>query len=517
MRPAFPRRFLAIRLIPGPVARALCSLALPASAPLLAAAASATARPNLLLIFTDQQHARALSAAGNPHLRTPHMDSLARRGVRFTQAYCTSPVCGPSRASMVTGLMPSEAGVDYNDQSLRPHVQTVGELLRTGGYRTVWAGKWHLPESYPQRAAARPERKAIRGFEVLPFWDPQQPRWMLGADTDPPLTDAVVDLLARHDRRQPLFLAVSYHNPHDICFFPRKAGWETETQQELEIRHYGFKHRLPEPIGIHPDKLTSLPPLPANFRRSPDEPEFLTDKRLHHDSYGVETKFAAAFTAREWQAYLNAYYRLTERVDAEIGRLLAAVRRHGYAEHTLIVFTSDHGDGAAAHEWAAKLSLYQESVNVPLIVVPPAGLPAGRVDDRALVSLADLVPTFCDYAGVEPPPRLAGRSLRPVLENPAAPWRDFLVTELADYKPDPSRRGRMVRTAQYKYNHYTTGRNPEQLFDLAADPGETRNLASDPARTATLEEHRRLLRTWVRDRGDTYPPASTSAPSSPPP
>jgi arylsulfatase A-like enzyme len=503
MRPASVRPF--------PAASLLLAFAALANLPSARLAAAAPARPNILLVFTDQQHARAMSAAGNPHLRTPHLDALARRGVRFTQAYCTSPVCGPSRASLVTGLMPSEAGVDYNDQSLRPEVPTVGELLRAAGYRTVWAGKWHLPESYPQRAAAKGARREIRGFEVLPFWDPQQPRWMLGAETDPPLTDAVVDFLARHDRRQPLLLAVSYHNPHDICFFPRKAGWETDTVKELEIRHYGFKHRLPEPIGIHPDQLTDLPPLPANFRRSPDEPEFLTTKRLHHDSYGVETRFAATFTPREWQAYLNAYYRLTERVDAEIGRLLAAVRRHGYDDNTLIVFTSDHGDGAAAHEWAAKLSLYQESVNVPLIVVPPGGRAAGRVDDRALVSLADLVPTFCEVAGITPPPRLAGRSLRPLLTEPAAPWRDFLVTELADYKPDPSRRGRLVRTARYKYNHYTAGRNPEQLFDLAADPGEVRNLAADPAHHASLEEHRRLLRAWVRERGDTYPPAAPAA------
>jgi arylsulfatase A-like enzyme len=192
---------------------------------------------------------------------------------------------------------------------------------------------------------------------------------------------------------------------------------------------------------------------------------------------------------------------------------MAAVRKCGYDDNTLVVFTSDHGDGAAAHQWAAKLSLYQESVNVPFIVVYPPRLDAGRVDGRALVSLADLVPTFCDYAGIPTAIRFAGRSLRPVLEHPAAPWRESLVTELADYKPDPARRGRMVRTAGYKYNHYTAGRNNEQLFDLTHDPGEMRNLASDPRHQATLEAHRLLLQAWTRERGDSYPPAT--APSKP--
>jgi arylsulfatase A-like enzyme len=452
-----------------------------------------------------------MSAAGNPHLHTPHLDALARRGVRFTRAYCTSPVCGPSRASIVTGLMPSEAGVDYNGDTLRRDVRTVGELLRDAGYHTVWAGKWHLPESYPQRAAAKPENRRIRGFDVLPFWDPQKKHWMLGAETDPPLTDAVVDFLQRYDRRRPLLLAVSYHNPHDICFFPRKAGWETATEKALEIRYYGFKYPLPPPIGVHPDQLTHLPPLPANFAPSPDEPEFITEKRLRHDTYGVETKFAHAFSDREWQAYLNAYYRLTERVDGEIGRLLEAVRQFGYADDTLVVFTSDHGDGAAAHRWAAKLSLYEESVNVPFLVVDPRAFGRGRVDDRNLVTLADLAPTFCDYAGVSTTIPFAGRSLRPLLTDPAASWREYLVTELADYKPDPSRRGRMVRTAGFKYNQYSTGRNPEQLFDATRDPGEVHNLAGDPGHRSVLEEHRRRLADWNRARRERLP-AERAAP-----
>ncbi|NCB08739.1 MAG: hypothetical protein EOM73_11295 [Bacteroidia bacterium] len=219
--------------------------------------------PNIILIFTDQQNARTMSATGNPHLKTPAMDRLAEQGVLFTQTYCTSPVCGPSRSSIVTGRMPHETGVEWNGQSISDEIPNSGEIFRNAGYQTVWAGKWHLPESYPQRAAAR--QKTIKGFDILPFWNAEQPRWFLGTETDPPLTSAVVNFLKSYDRKKPLFLAVSYHNPHDICMYPRKAGWVTETDSLLEIRHYGFRHKLPDVIGTYPDKIKNLPPLPDNF------------------------------------------------------------------------------------------------------------------------------------------------------------------------------------------------------------------------------------------------------------
>lgn len=125
-------------------------------------------RPHIILIFTDQQNVNAMSAAGNPFLCTPNMDALANDGIRFTNVYCTSPVSGPSRASIVTGLMAREAGVEWNDNSkLGEGIQTVGDLLGENGYRTVWAGKWHIPEIYPQRS--KDSVKYLHGFELLPF------------------------------------------------------------------------------------------------------------------------------------------------------------------------------------------------------------------------------------------------------------------------------------------------------------------------------------------------------------
>jgi arylsulfatase A-like enzyme len=455
-------------------------------------------KPNILLIFTDQQNASMLSAAGNKDLNTPAMDFLANQGMRFSQAYCTSPVCGPARSSIVSGRMPHETGVDWNGQSMKEDVLNTGEIFRSAGYQTVWGGKWHLPESYPYAS-----QKTIRGFDVLPFWDRNEKQWFLGAETDPPLTKAAVNYINNYDKKKPLFLAISYHNPHDICFYPRKAGWVSENDSLLEVRHYGFKHKLPAVVGTHPDHFDDLPSLPFNHEIDPDEPEFITEKRKNHHEYGVETQLAnTEFGEKEWQGYLNAYNKLTELVDIEISQVLDALKSNGMWENTMIVFTSDHGDGAAAHKWAAKLSLYEESSKIPMIVVYPGEIPAGKSNETHPISQIDILPTMLDYAQIEPDVDFTGKSLRTIIEDPTANWRDFVVVELADFKPDPTRKGRMLRKAQYKYNIYSTGE--EQLFNLRTDPGEMQNLNANPEFSEIREDCRNRLKLWAESTNDDF-------------
>ncbi|MBK8505666.1 MAG: sulfatase-like hydrolase/transferase [Saprospiraceae bacterium] len=462
-----------------------------------------TEKPNVLLIFTDQQHVDMMSAIGNPYINTPNMDRIAKRGVLFKQSYCTSPVCGPARSSIITGRMPHETGVEWNGDSMKNDLKNVGQLFRQAGYQTIWGGKWHLPESYPQRPKAR--QKEIVGFDLLPFMAPNPDNWMLGSETDPPLTEAAVKFLSDYKKDQPFFLTVSYHNPHDICFYARKEGWVTEHDSLLNIRHYDFEYQLPDIIGTHPSQYPNLPPLPNNYETDKDEPEFISDKRQYHQEYGLETHLAFnEFNNEEWQGYLNAYHKLTEMVDAEIGKVLDALEANGLEENTIIVFTSDHGDGASAHKWAAKLSLYQEPSTVPLIVSFPQKIAPGQIDNDHLVSQIDIVPTLCDYAGIKTDVTFTGTSLRPILENPEASWRDYLVVELADYKPDQARKGRMVRTANYKFNIYSTGQRNEQLFDLKLDPGETKNLALIPDYQAIRQDHLNFLEKWMSQTNDNF-------------
>jgi arylsulfatase A-like enzyme len=439
---------------------------------------ASSSRPNVLLIMTDQQTVNTMSAAGNLHVRTPAMDSLAGGGVRFEHSYCTSPVCGPSRSSIITGRMPHETGVNWNVDTPRAIIPNVGEIFRAAGYRTIWAGKWHLPRMYPHKFW--PDQSTIQGFELPTFMDFEQPRWDHAEVTDPPLTRWTVDFLNNYESEDPFFLTVSYHDPHDICFYPY----------------------APERFR-DPDEIEELPPLPPNHLAEDQEPEFVQARR-NLGRYGDQLLRARDWEEKRWRSYIYEYYRMVERVDAEIGQVLEALRANGLEENTLILFTSDHGDGVGAHRWVSKLSFYEEPITVPFFVSWKGQIGEEVVDDTHVVSGVDIVPTLCDYAGVPLPPVSRGLSLKRVIEDPTADWREFIVAELADDNVEKDRRGRMVRSAQFKYNLYSHGARNEQLFDLAKDPGEMQNLALDESMREVKLQHREMLRKWLDETQDDF-------------
>ncbi len=433
-------------------------------------------KPNILIILTDQHTNDAISYLGNPNLHTPAMDALARGGVFFTESYCTSPVCGPARSSLITGRMPHETGVVWNSTHIKPVYPTIGQIFQREGYNSVWAGKWHLPQGYP----AQDKMDSVRGFQVLPFQS-LEASWDTGAATDGPIADAAVNYLNTYPKDKPFLLAVSLHNPHDICYVPRRPE-QYATAEQID---------------------TALPRLPPNFEIAADEPQFLQEKRLM-DHYGDELLLTRDYTKEDWRAYLYHYYRFTEMVDREIGKILEALRANGLEENTIIVLTSEHGDGAAAHQWAAKLSFYEEAATVPFIIRWKGHIREGIIDRNQLVSGIDLTPTLCDYAGIKNPPKFTGKSIRPVLEDPYATHREHLVVELADDKQDSTRHARMIRNRRYKYNLYNQGQGNEQLFDLWKDPGETRNLAYQPNYQVIKSELSKALEMWIDKTEDNF-------------
>jgi len=409
-------------------------------------------RPNILFVFTDQQSSCAMSCAGCGDLHTPAMDSLAERGLRFELAYCTEPLCSPSRSSMFTGRMPHETGVLANnlgiDESLRD--RELGWLMSRGGYECLYAGKWHLPSGSLDDG---------HGFE------------MLHPHGDAGLAEACAEYLARpHDR--PFFLVVSFDNPHNICEYAR-------------MQHLPWG---PIPRPASPD---DCPELPANHHPPAREPQAIRiEQRCDAQKYPV-----VDYADDDWRRYRHAYFRLVEKVDGEIGKVLSALGEAGLEDDTIVIFSSDHGDGHGHHQWNQKSVLYEECVRVPLIVCAP-GAEGRRVDDRHLVSNGlDLMPTLCDYAGIEPPDGLPGRSLRPLVDGRTpVDWRDEVLCETVfDGKRGYGTRGWVVRTNRYKYVIYNWGHDREQLFDLKKDPGETLDLAADEAHAEVLQEHRRRL------------------------
>lgn len=429
-------------------------------------------RPNILLLFTDQQTINAMSCTGNRWVNTPHMDEIARSGIRFLDSYCASPICGPSRGSMVTGLPPHMSGVIYNGDPLPKDIPTIGSVLRESGYYTAWTGKWHLPASFIREATDE------WGFHHRAL-SKDVPMVALGDQTDfITATDAEFFLRWQVGKQpKPWFLGVSLHNPHDICYHVMENG------------------------GEYPNKDT-FPPLPRNFEEDPNEPKAVKMRRENRH-YGHEVAMTKDWNDDRWRVYLHTYYHLVTQVDRAVGQILRALDAGGWKENTIVIFTSDHGEGMAAHRWATKLSLYEESAKVPLIIsIPGKGTRRGLVGD-VLASGLDLFPTICDYAGAKAPVT-PGKSLRPAIEGKIDNSEHYVVCELAADKARPEIQGRMVRTKQFKYCAYSPGRPSEQLFNLIEDPGETRNLISDSASTETLQKHRKYLAAWCRKTGDSF-------------
>ena len=259
-------------------------------------------------------------------------------------------------------------------------------------------------------------------------------------------------------------MVASFLQPHDICEWLR-----------LNTRNH---EQLP-----YQELARELPPLPDNFEFGAHEPELLKDLRERGESA------VGTWNERQWRYYLWSYYRHVEMVDGEIGRVLQALDDAGYEQNTLIVFTSDHGEGLAHHQMVRKSSPYDEASRVPLVVSLPGHIPTNRTDTTHLVTGMDITPTLCDYAGINPPNNMRGRSLKPLFEGKSVMWRDYLVTEI------PGNIGRLIRTQRYKYIAYK-GDPVEQLFDMQNDPGETKNLAPSSQYASTLSEHRKLLGDW---------------------
>jgi arylsulfatase A-like enzyme len=293
----------------------------------------------------------------------------------------------------------------------------------------------------------------------------------------------------RKARSGPFLFVASFVNPHNICEWARGQ-------------------QLPDgPIG-EPPPADECPPLAPNHQPPENETDVMS---LMRRSYQASPTFPVSeFDDTKWRQYIWAYYRLIEMVDAHIARILEALRDSGQEENTLVVFTADHGDCHGAHHWNQKTVFYDEASRVPLIVRYP-GVAKPGTSDRLVHTGADLIPTLCDYAGIDVPQGLPGMSLKETAAGGAGEDpREYLVISnkmvqgaaIDGVVPTPS--GRMLRSKRYKYCVYDQGRRRESLVDMQKDPGETVNMAQDDRFAEILEKHRQYLRTWCRETGDPF-------------
>tara|TARA_B100000809_G_C15128636_1_gene527367 strand:- start:305 stop:1738 length:1434 start_codon:yes stop_codon:yes gene_type:complete len=423
-------------------------------------------KPNIVLILTDQHNAKALSSAGNKNLSTPNLDNLAKSGIRFENTYVTFPLCTPSRSSIFTGKRPHSLGVNSNQKSenkLNPTEKenVLGNLLSQAGYDCAYGGKWHAHEH---------SMVTGNGFEfIAPMGD-------IG------LAEKSIEYIkSKKNAEKPFFLVVSFDNPHNICEWARNQ---------------------PLPYGNVPKtSIENTPQLPENFVKANDFPEV-----LNWEQEANKTVYPTAHYSKEdWRQYLYAYYRLVEKVDTEIGKIIKTIEDENIRDNTLIIFTSDHGDGNASHGWNQKTFLYQEAAKVPFIVSYPNKIKKEKKANPVLISNGlDLYPTICDYAGVIIDSKLTGLSLRPIFEKKQKKLdRKFVVVETKfEGKQALGTLGRSVISTKYKYTLYSWGKNREQLFDLEKDPYERKNLRNSKDHLEVLDTYRTHLYQWCKETQD---------------
>jgi uncharacterized sulfatase len=438
-----------------------------------------TERQNVLLIVSDDLNP-SLGCYGHPLVKSPNIDKLAARGVRFERAYCQFPLCNPSRASFLTGLRPNTTGVKENATHFRknvPETVTLPLLFRRHKYFVARVGKlFHYgvpdqigtsglddPVSWTEfvnpRGRDRDDEPQI--FSIRPGTGfGATLSWLAAEGSDADQTDgkgalAAIELLQKH-ANQPFFLGVGFYRPHTPYVAPKKY-FDMYPLDQIAISPSAHGGRDDVPAAA----LTVNPP-----------------------NYGISDDVA--------RQAIQAYYASITFMDAQVGKVLDELDRLGLAGRTVVVFTSDHGYHLGEHGLWQKMSLFEESTHVPLIIAAPGAKANGKACSR-LAELVDIYPTLADLCGLTAPSQLEGQSLRPLLDDPAKPGKEAVFTQVRRGAKDNAFQGYSVRTDRYRYIAWDDGKRGNQLYDHERDPQELHNLAHDPMYGETVAEMKRLL------------------------
>ncbi len=428
----------------------------------LAPALGKSRRPNVLFILPDQLRAQAVGCYGNSEVQTPHVDRLAREGLRFENTLANTPVCCAARAVLLTGQYCHRNGMTANDLRLKESSVTLSSVLRGAGYRTGFVGKWHL-DGGPRLPGFVPPGPRRHGFE---FWaanecSHQHFRNTYFRDTPEPLpvrgfepegwTDLALEFLegSKRDGR-PFFLTVQMGPPHD-------------------------------PYGAPEEYMKRYPVERVTLRKNhPGERAGLAGRKE-----------------------LGAYYAAVTAIDDQVGRMMKALDDAGMAEDTLVLYSSDHGDMLGSQGLPLKRKPWEESIRVPGIVRYPRQVKAGRVS-RALFSHVDFAPTLLRLCGAEAPRGMQGADLSKVVTGRSEQGPDSSFFQIfGPYRAGKVAEGwRGVRTQRYMYARYQA--KPWVLYDLEADPFELRNLAEEPAAAGLVKEMDARLAAWMKRTGDDW-------------
>lgn len=457
---------------------------------------------NVLLIVADDLNTR-LGCYGDPLVRSPNIDRLAARGVRFERAYCQFPLCNPSRSSFLTGLRPDTTRVYENATQFRknvPDAVTLPQTFQEHGYFVARVGKLYhysvpaqigsdgLDDAPSWQRVVNPRGRDVADEDKIVTLRPQNAgatrfggvlSWLAADGSDAEQTDGMTAAAAiqilEENKDRPFFLAVGFFRPHTPYVAPKRY-----------FEHYPTAHiSLPDPDV---EQAKHVPPLALATIR-PEEESMTDDQR---------------------RAAIQAYYASTTFMDAQVGLVLDSLDRLKLAKRTIVVFMSDHGYHLGEKRLWQKMSLFEQSLRVPFIVSVP-GNAANGSSSRRVVQLVDLHRTLADLCGLTPPATVEGHSLQPLLRDPTVAWEHAAISQVSrnvavstfEVKPDAPRgvMGYSVRTERWRFIEWDGGKQGTQLYDHDADPSERRNLAGDPAHTAVIAALQELLANHRAKRG----------------
>ena len=408
---------------------------------------------NVLFIVVDDLN-NTLGTYGHPIVLTPNIDNLAKQGIQFNRAYCNYAVCNPSRSSFLTGVLPETIGITDNRTPLQSKIGdkvTLPALFKKNGYYTASLGKiFHRGGDHNDLKAwddiftfnttelgKKGEERNITGGALK--WC----RWKAAEGEDEDQQDGQVAKQAieiiKSNKEKPFFLAVGFHKPHDPFIAPKKY------------------------FDLYP-LVTCDPPI---------LPEGWTAPYAH--SLPNQTVIFSQFTDQDKREFLRSYYACTSFMDAQVGKVIDALKEENLMENTLIVFLGDHGYHLGEHQWWNKVTIYEKGQNAPMIIVDGEKNIAG-VESNAMIEFIDLYPTLADVCDLKNvPDYLEGKSFRNVLENPLSSFRDVVYAII--------RRGDMigktVKTRDWRYIEWDNGKQGYELYNEHSDPLEYNNLAEN--------------------------------------
>lgn len=449
---------------------------------LCVAATRAAERPNVVLIITDDQN-DYLSEASGVEVHTPHLDRLRKESISFSRAYCASPVCGPSRAALFSGLYPHHTGAYLNGSDpwrtsrQLDAAETLPELFRRSGYHTWGMGKlFHakLPEA---RVPKQWDNNARANGGFAPFGDEEhqfEGKFFSVQEWDRPdqefpdvkSADAAIEFLKNYQGDKPFFVTYGLWRPHNPWTAPRR----------FFDRYDSSKISFPPP-GYDQSDLRDVP----------------EGGRVLSKIYATRWNRFGDSNPEAWRRIMHGYLACTSFADWNIGRVINALNASRFNENTLVIVTSDNGYHVGEKHHYGKSTLWEKSANVPMLIRLPKKKHAGTTS-RATVGLIDLYPTLVEQCRLETPSqKLDGRDLSPVLTDPTAEWNHPAITTYGE--------GRFaVRSGPWRYIRYPDGQ--EELYDHRADPHELKNLSRDSEHADRKEAFRELIPdTWEPSLG----------------